>query len=80
MAILREKEELEDYNIDSEVIKYIATDIKSNIHELEGALAEITVLFRLNNSKETNIALVEEALKDIISLDSKKEITPELVT
>ena len=37
MAILRKKEEMEGYNIDNEVIKYIATNIKSNIRELEGA-------------------------------------------
>ena len=35
MAILRKKEELEGYNIDNEVIKYIATHVKSNIRELE---------------------------------------------
>ena len=29
MAILRKKEEMEGYNIDNEVIKYIATNIKS---------------------------------------------------
>ena len=37
MAILRKKEELDGYNIDDEVIQYIATNIKSNIRELEGA-------------------------------------------
>ena len=41
MAILRKKEEIEGYNIDNEVIKYIATNIKSNIRELEGALTKI---------------------------------------
>ena len=41
MAILRKKEELEGYNIDNEVIKYIATNVKSNIRELEGALTKI---------------------------------------
>ena len=41
MAILRKKEELEGYNIDNEVIKYIASNVKSNIRELEGALTKI---------------------------------------
>ena len=48
MAILRKKEEMEGYNIDNEVIKYIATNIKSNIRELEGALTKIVALSRLN--------------------------------
>lgn len=79
MAILRKKEELEGYNIDNEVVKYIATNIKSNIRELEGALTKIVALSKLDNNKEINIALAEEALKDIISPNSKKEITPESI-
>lgn len=78
MAILRKKEEMEGYNIDNEVIKYIATNIKSNIRELEGALTKIVALSRLDN-KEITVELAEEALKDIISPNDKKEITPDLV-
>ena len=66
MAILRKKEEMEGYNIDNEVIKYIATNIKSNIRELEGALTKIVALSRLNKCDIT-LGLAEEALKDIIS-------------
>ena len=62
MAILRKKEELEGYNIDNEVIKYIATNIKSNIRELEGALTKIVALSKLDNNKEINIALAEDCL------------------
>lgn len=79
MAILRKKEELDGYNIDNEVIKYIATNIKSNIRELEGALTKIVALSKLDNNKEINIALAEEALKDIISPNSERQITPELI-
>ena len=67
MAILRKKEEMEGYNIDNEVIKYIATNIKSNIRELEGAFNDIT------------LGLAEEALKDIISPNAQREVTPELI-
>ena len=62
MAILRKKEELEGYNIDNEVIKYIATNVKSNIRELEGALTKIVALSKLNN-KEITTELAEEAHK-----------------
>lgn len=78
MAILRKKEELEGYNIDNEVIKYIATNIKSNIRELEGALTKIVALSKLNK-KEINIELAEEALKDLISPGEVKNITPEYI-
>ena len=78
MAILRKKEELEGYNIDNEVIKYIATNVKSNIRELEGALTKIVALSKLNN-KEITTDLAEEALKDLISPNAEKEVTPELI-
>ena len=78
MAILRKKEELEGYNIDNEVIKYIATNVKSNIRELEGALTKIVALSKLNK-REITIELAEEALKDLISPNEMKEVTPELI-
>lgn len=78
MAILRKKEELEGYNIDNEVIKYIATNVKSNIRELEGALTKIVALSKLDH-KEINLDLAEEALKDLISPNAAKEITPDLI-
>ena len=79
MAILRKKEDLEGYNIDNEVIKYIATNIKSNIRELEGAFTKIVALSKPDHNKEITIALAEEALKDIISPNSERKITPELI-
>ncbi len=78
MAILRKKEEMEGYNIDNEVIKYIATNVKSNIRELEGALTKIVALSKLNK-QEITIELAEEALKDLISPNETKEVTPELI-
>ncbi len=78
MAILHKKEETDGYNINNEVIEYIATNIKSNIRELEGALNKLVALSHLEN-KEITVALAEEALKDIISPDQKREITPQLI-
>ncbi|MBQ9886867.1 MAG: chromosomal replication initiator protein DnaA [Lachnospiraceae bacterium] len=78
VAILRKKEELEGYNIDDEVIKYTATNIKSNIRELEGALTKIVALSKLEK-RELNLALAEAALKDLISPNEASEITPEFI-
>lgn len=78
MAILRKKEELDGYDIDDEVIKYIATNVKSNIRELEGALNKLIAYSNLEK-REINVALAEKALQDIISPDMKREITPQLI-
>ncbi len=74
MAILKKKEELEGLSIADEVMEYIASNIKSNIRELEGALTKIVALSKLEK-REVNVALAEEALQYLISPDNKKEIT-----
>lgn len=81
MAILRKKEELdglERYHIPDDVMQYIANNIKSNIRELEGSLNKLIALSNLEK-KPIDIALAAEALKDMISPDNIREITPELI-
>ena len=83
MAILQKKielDKLEKYNIPLDVIQYIATNIKTYIRELEGSLNKLIALYRLNNNEGTiDISLAAEALKDIISSDNNREVTPELI-
>jgi chromosomal replication initiator protein len=78
MAILHKKEEMDGYNISEDVIKYIANNIKSNIRELEGAFNKVMASAKLEK-KEVTLELAEHALKDIISPDEKKVITPEYI-
>ena len=81
MAILRKKEELdglEKYHIPDDVMQYIANNIKSNIRELEGSLNKLIALSNLEN-KKIDIPLAAEALKDMISPDNNREVTPELI-
>ena len=78
MAILRKKEEMEGYNIDNEILKYIATNIKSNIRELEGALTKITAYSKLYKTDITQ-EVAEEALKDLISPNQVKEVTVDTI-
>lgn len=78
MAILRKNSENYGKNIDDEVIDYIATNIKSNIRELEGAYNKIIAYSRLNNVDVT-LENAMEALKDIIYPDKSKVITPQLI-
>ena len=78
MAILHKKEEMDGYNINEEVIKYIANNIKSNIRELEGAFNKVMASAKLEQ-KDVTLELAEQALKDIISPDEKRVITPEYI-
>ena len=82
MAILQKKidlDHLEKYNIPTDVLDYIASNIKSNIRELEGSLNKLIALYKLNNNGPIDIKLASEALKDIISAENKREVTPELI-
>lgn len=78
MAILAEKAKSIGKDIDEEVFNYIATNIKSNIRELEGAFNKIVAYSKLNNV-DINMNNAEEALKDIIYPDKPKEITPSYI-
>lgn len=77
-AILRKNAENCEMNIDEDIIKYIAINIKSNIRELEGAFNKIIAAAKLNKV-ELTLPVAEEALKDVIYPDKPKEITPELI-
>lgn len=78
IAILKKKAEVDNLNVSNDVMVYIATKIKSNIRELEGALIRIVAYSSLTN-KEISVDLAAEALKDIISNKQGKHVTIELI-
>ena len=78
MAILKNKMDNEGYKIDDEVIEYIATNIKSNIRELEGALNKLIAFSNLEK-KKIDIDLAKEALKDIVSPNKPTKITADTI-
>lgn len=78
MAILKKKADVEKLNVPNEVMVYIATKIKSNIRELEGALIRIVAYSSLTN-RDITVDLATEALKDIISNKQNKCITIDLI-
>ncbi|HIW22037.1 MAG TPA: chromosomal replication initiator protein DnaA [Candidatus Dorea intestinavium] len=83
IAILQKRielEHLEHYKISAEVLAYIATNIKNNIRELEGSLNKLIALYKLDNKRtEIDISLAAEAIKDFISPDDRRQVTPELI-
>lgn len=78
MAILKKKADVEKLNVANEVMVYIATKIKSNIRELEGALIRIVAYSSLTNRPIT-VELATEALKDIISNKQNKNVTMDVI-
>ncbi len=78
MAILRKNAEMTGRHLDDEILEYIATNIKSNIRELEGAFNKIIAYTRLHNV-DANLANAREALKDIVDPDRQNIITPDMI-
>lgn len=79
MAILRKNAENFDRVINDDILNYIASNIKSNIRELEGAFNKIIAFIRLNHVDVMTLDMAEEALKDIIYPDRQRIITPALI-
>jgi len=78
MAILKKNAEGYIKEIGDDIFEYIATNIKSNIRELEGAYNKIIAYSRLNNVDIT-LDNAKEALKDIVYPDVSKVITIPLI-
>ncbi|MFA6940020.1 MAG: chromosomal replication initiator protein DnaA [Clostridiaceae bacterium] len=78
IAILNKKADVEALNIPNEVMVYIATKIKSNIRELEGALIRIVAYSSLTN-REISVDLASEALRDIVSSKQPQSINIPLI-
>ena len=76
MAILKKRCELENENLSDEILDYIATNVNSNIRELEGAYKKVTALNKLVNvNTEATLDIAKNALKDIINPNTKNVIT-----
>ena len=86
MAILHKKIEMdhyEKYDIPNDVLEYIASNVESNIRELEGCLNSVVAYAVLNRKPhediEITLPLAKEAIKDIIQHNKTVNITPELI-
>ena len=78
MAILRKKAESDNFDINDDILDYIANNIKSNVRELEGALNKLLAYNNLVHIPIT-MEIAEKELANIITPDQPREITPQLI-
>lgn len=78
LAILQTKAEREQVLVPHEVLEFIATHVKDNIRELEGALIRVTAYASLNRQALSR-ELAEHVLSDIVSADQPRRITPQMI-
>lgn len=77
VAIIKKKAERQGIELPDNVALYIASKIKSNIRELEGALVRLVAYGSLTGS-EITLPMAQETLRDILSSDAKA-ITIEMI-
>lgn len=75
IAILQQKADLDGINFPMEIIEYIATNITSNIRELEGALIKLLAFSSLRGI-DINLDLAKAVLKDIV-ISKRRDISIE---
>jgi len=78
LAILQTKAEHERVAVPDDVLEFIATHVKENIRELEGALIRVTAFASLNHQPMSR-ELAEVVLSDIVSADQPRRITPQVI-
>ena len=74
VAILQRYSEINNIYISNEIIDYIASNIKNNIRELEGAFNKIKALKNLNNV-ELDLDVVKDSISEYITLNESKRIS-----
>ncbi len=78
LAILRSKAEADRDDIPDDVLELIATHVKNNIRELEGALIRVTAFASLNH-EPISLSLAERVLSDILSSEEPRRVTPQMI-
>ena len=71
VAILQKKAESEQVVLPTDVALYIASNIRSNVRELEGALIRLTAYASLTGA-EMNLQVAQEVLKNLIDSQVRK--------
>lgn len=74
IAILRKKAVMENLDVSDDVTGYIATNVETNIRELEGALTRVVAYANMLRSPLT-LELAVHALKDILPPNRPKQVT-----
>ena len=76
LAILRNKAERERTSVSHEVLEFIASNVTTNIRELEGALIRVTAYASLSKT-QVDVTLAKQLLTDLLTRTAVKPRTDE---
>ena len=72
------KADVENLDIPYSVTEFLASSIRGNVRDLEGALTRVLAISTLSK-RDVNLSLVKEVIKDILGNDAFKEIATDRV-
>ncbi|MDR0404563.1 MAG: chromosomal replication initiator protein DnaA [Oscillospiraceae bacterium] len=78
IAIVKRKAELLQVNLPNDVTEFIATKLKANIRQLEGAVKKMKA-YLLLKKQEPNITTAKEAISDTLNSDQSPTVTLEKI-
>ncbi|HEY1444004.1 MAG TPA: chromosomal replication initiator protein DnaA [Acidimicrobiales bacterium] len=78
LAILRSKCLSEHQDVPDDVLEFIASHVKNNIRELEGALIRICAFAKLNN-EPISLTQAEHVLSDLVLAGEPRRISPQFI-
>lgn len=78
IAIIKRKAELLDISLSDDVSEYIATRLKTNIRQLEGAVKKLKARYLLEG-ETPSIATAQAAISDILNNDQPPPLTVEKI-
>lgn len=78
IAIIKRKAELLDLKIPDDVVEFIASRLKTNIRQLEGAVKKLKALNHLAGS-QPSISMAQSVIRDILSDDQPEPVTVEKI-
>ena len=78
LAILRAKSLSEHQEVPDDVLEFIASHVKNNIRELEGALTRICAFANLNK-EPISLGQAEKVLSDLVLAGEPRRITPQTI-
>ncbi len=72
VAILKQKAQEKNFPVEDIILEFIATNIQSNIRELEGALNRLIAFQKLQNADTLDLETAKKLLKKVIQPRSKR--------
>lgn len=78
IAILRKKIELNELQVSDQILHFIATQIPTNVREMEGALNRVVAYASLLNT-EITLSMAANVIKDMIGTKTEKPLTISLI-